>query len=260
MPEHSLWLILFGLVVGVFGTLVGTGGGFILMPLLLLLYPHDTPDVITSISLSVTFINVFSGSVAYASMKRIDFKHGLIFSCAAIPGAVMGALSTYYVHRRTFDLIFGIMFVLASAVIYLKTPEDDDIARDGAAVPTRRLLLGVGISVAAGFISSFLGIGGGIIQVPALVGILNFPVRIATATSQFILAIMTIVGVLVHVISGTWHRDVMKILFLALGVVPGSQIGVFLSSRIKGIVIIRILAIALACVAVRLLVMYISEL
>ena len=252
--EHYLWLSLLGFVVGAFGTLIGAGGGFILMPVLLLLYPHDTPDTLTSISLSVTFANAFSGSLAYGLMKRIDYKYGLVFSGATIPGAVLGALATHFIPRRTFDLIFGILLVIASAVIYMTPPKErDDIGNRRVRLSFLQLLFGIVISIAVGFISSFFGIGGGLIHVPVLACILHFPVHLATATSQFILAITTFVGILAHAMSGTFQYDTGRILFLALGVLPGAQVGAFLSSKIKGNTIIRILAVALALVAVRLL-------
>jgi uncharacterized membrane protein YfcA len=258
--EHYLWLSLFGFCVGVLGTLIGAGGGFILTPVLLLLYPHDSPDTITSISLSVTFTNAFSGSLAYARMKRVHYKYGLVFAAAATPGAVLGALSTYYVPRRIFDLIFGILLIIASAIIYIKTPQERNQggSREVRLSP-RQVLIGIGISIAVGFVSSFLGIGGGIIHVPALAGILQFPVHIATATSHFILAIMTFVGVLVHVLTGTFQHGVERTVFLALGVLIGAQGGAFLSSKVKGRIIIRVLAVALALVAVRLLILSVSE-
>ncbi|HTZ18542.1 MAG TPA: sulfite exporter TauE/SafE family protein [Dissulfurispiraceae bacterium] len=252
--QHDLWLSLFGFIVGLFGTLIGAGGGFILTPVLLLLYPHDSPDTITSISLSVTFANAFSGSMAYARMGRIDYKYGLIFAGAAIPGAVLGAISTYYVPRRTFDLIFAILLAAISIIIFFKTPSGRASHSGNAMVLSfRDLRIGITISLLVGFVSSFLGIGGGIIHVPALAGILGFPVHVATATSHFILAIVTFVGVAVHVITGTFHHGVTRAIFLALGVILGAQAGALLSSKVEGKVIIRALSVALALVAMRLL-------
>ncbi len=258
--ENHLWLTLFGFFVGVFGTLIGAGGGFILTPVLLLLYPHDTPDTITSIALSVTFANALSGSLAYARMERIHYRYGGIFAAAAVPGAALGAVSTYYVPRRIFDLIFGLLLIIVSAIIYIKTPRESDQGGNRSVVLSgRQLLLGIGISITVGFVSSFLGIGGGIIHVPALAGILRFPVHIATATSHFILAIVTFVGVLVHVITGSFQHGVIRTVFLAAGVLIGAQGGAFLSSKVKGNIIIRVLAVALALVAVRLLFLSASE-
>ena len=254
--DHDLWLTPFGFLVGVFGTLIGAGGGFILTPILLLLYPHDSPDTITSISLAVTFANAFSGSVAYARMKRINYRYGLIFAAAAIPGAIIGALTTYYVPRRTFDLIFAVLLIVASTFLFFRTPEENEAyAYSAHRLSFHRLMLGILISIAVGFISSFLGIGGGIIHVPALAGILLFQVHVATATSHFILAIVTFVGVIVHIVTGTFNHGVTRVMFLALGVLLGAQVGALLSARVHGKMIIRALAIALLLVAVRLIIL-----
>ena len=93
---QNLYLIPLGFVIGTYGTLIGAGGGFVLMPLLLVLYPEESPEVITGISLAVVFFNALSGSVAYAKMKRIDYRSGLLFSLATIPGAILGPLTTPY--------------------------------------------------------------------------------------------------------------------------------------------------------------------
>jgi len=63
-PDY-LWLVPLGLFVGTIGTLIGAGGGFILVPALLLLFPNEAPQTITSISLIVVFFNALSGSLAY---------------------------------------------------------------------------------------------------------------------------------------------------------------------------------------------------
>jgi uncharacterized membrane protein YfcA len=252
--EHDIWLILFGFLVGVFGTMIGAGGGFILTPVLLLLYPHESTDTITSISLAVTFANAFSGSVAYARMKRICYRYGLVFSAAAAPGAVLGAMATYYVRRSIFDPVFGVVLLAVSSFIFFRPPVEHEGDGNGSVHLSRRnVLLGVAISVGVGLVSSFLGIGGGIVHVPALAGILGFPVHIATATSHFILAIVTAVGVLVHIATGTFHHGVVRTAFLAVGVLLGAQLGALISSKVGGRAIIRILAVALALVGLRLL-------
>ncbi|HEX7938285.1 MAG TPA: sulfite exporter TauE/SafE family protein, partial [Gemmatimonadaceae bacterium] len=87
------WLTLLGLAIGAFGTLIGAGGGFLLVPILLLMYPRDNPATITSISLAVVFLNAASGSVAYLRQHRVDVRSALRFSASAIPGSVLGALA-----------------------------------------------------------------------------------------------------------------------------------------------------------------------
>src|ERR671930_955297 len=115
-----LWLLPVGVLIGAFGTLIGAGGGFVITPMLLLVYPHENPEIITSISLAVVFFNAFSGSVAYARMQRIDYKSGILFALATIPGAVIGALTTTYLPRRAFDLVFGLCMLLAALYLLLR--------------------------------------------------------------------------------------------------------------------------------------------
>jgi len=118
------------------------------------------------------------------------------------------------------------------------------------------LKLGMGLSLFVGYISSLLGIGGGIIHVPALVRLLNFPIHLATATSHFILAIMALTGTVVHIATGSFsHGGVWETVYLSVGVLFGAQAGAALSSRVHGIWIIRGLAIALGLLGIRILFM-----
>ncbi len=280
-PAYWLALALLGLLIGVFGTLIGTGGGFVLMPVLVLLYPTDDPALLASISLAVVFFNALSGSVGYAFQHRIDYRAGVLFSAAAAPGAVVGALITGLLPRRTFDVLLGAFLVAASLFVAISAARkagrtgrlrDQDAGPEGGAetVPesaptddsasTRRSPRvafdrprGVGLSFAVGFVSSLLGIGGGIIHVPALVLLLRFPVHVATATSHFVLAITALAGTLVHVASNSFQHGLRRTTALGLGVVIGAQFGARLARRTHPSLIIRAISLALALVGVRII-------
>jgi uncharacterized membrane protein YfcA len=263
-----LWLIPVGFVIGAYGTLIGAGGGFLLVPLLLLYYPQESADTITSISLAVVFFNALSGSTAYARARRIDYYSGLLFALAAVPGAVLGALTTGYLPRRFFDVLIGVLMIGAAAFLFwrpeVKTGEKPRAAESGferrvvEADGTEHVFsynrgVGVALSFFVGYISSLLGIGGGFIHVPALVELLNFPVHIATATSHFILALMALAGTVTHIVTGAFESGVRRTIMLSLGVIIGAQLGARLSSRIRGVWIIRSLGFALMAVGIRLL-------
>lgn len=268
--EQFLWLLPLGFAVGTFGTLIGAGGGFILIPVLLLLYPDKSPETITSISLAVVFFNSLSGSFAYARMKRIDYKSGSIFAAATIPGSILGAYTTAFIPRNIFDGVFGVLLMAASIFLIMKPKNDkviegelpkhyitrsvtdiEGICRTFSYNP----VLGVVISVLVGYLSSLLGIGGGIIHVPVLVHVLNFPVHIATATSHFVLAVMSLSGTVVHILSGTLSKGALQVVALAIGALFGAQLGAKLSNRFHGVWIIRSLAVALGLVGVRIFIM-----
>ncbi|MDD5706813.1 MAG: sulfite exporter TauE/SafE family protein [Kiritimatiellae bacterium] len=267
--DHQLWLVALGFVLGTVGTLIGAGGGFVLVPVLLLLYPGDTPETIAAVSLAVVFFNALSGSCAYARMARIDYRSGLLFAAATIPGAILGALTTGYIPRQTFNAVFGLLMMVAAVYLFLhRDRETAPMVRVGNQRTTRNLVdssgkvytfsfdlrLGMFLSVFVGYVSSLLGIGGGIVHVPALVRLLNYPVHIATATSHFILAVMALTGTIVHVATGAFAQgSVGRTIYLAVGVLLGAQLGAALSAGVHGSWIIRGLAIALAFAGIRIL-------
>lgn len=261
-----LLLIPLGFVVGVYGTLIGAGGGFVLVPILLLLYPQETSKTITSISLAVVFFNALSGSIAYGRQRRIDYRTGTIFALATVPGAIIGALVVRFFSRGIFDVVFGILLVAISSFIFIH-PKPVVQNRGGKLGQSSRTLtdysgisynysfdlrLGIVISLAVGFFSSLFGIGGGIIHVPALIQLLNFPAHIATATSHFILAIMAFTGTVVHIITGEYTIGWRRTLLLSIGVLVGAQFGAKLSQKVHGMLLLRLLALALGLVGLRL--------
>ncbi len=272
-----LGLVALGFGIGACGTLIGAGGGFVLMPILLLLHPRVNPDRLTAISLAVVFANALSGSEAYARMKRIDYRSGLMFAAAAIPGAIFGALQTAWVSRSRFDLIFSVVLIVIAVVMVLRPNLERNprgghplsrwettrcsVEADGSShVWTFYPVIGVVLSFFVGYFSSFLGIGGGIIHVPALVWFLHYPVHIATATSHFILAIMALAGTLVHVWTGALAQGWQETLALAVGVLLGAQLGAYFSKRVRSAWIIRSLAVALGLVGIRILIMTLKPL
>ena len=267
---ERLWLIPVGFIIGTYGTLIGAGGGFVLVPMLILLYPQEAPEVITSISLAVVFFNALSGSVAYMRLKRVDYRSGLLFAAATIPGAILGALTTSFIPRPLFDIILGMLLIAVSFFLLVHSHERSGQGRGNLRGCLIRNLVeadgtthtfsysptfGIGLSLVVGYVSSLLGIGGGIIHVPALVHLLNFPVHVATATSQFILAVMALTGTVVHIVNGAFHHGIRRTIALAIGVLIGAQLGAFLSNRVGGVWIIRGLAIALGLVGIRILIL-----
>jgi uncharacterized membrane protein YfcA len=265
-PTVAILLVLLGVAVGAFGTLLGSGGGFILTPVLLLLYPHDKPATVTAISLTAVFFNAASGSAAYAHQRRIDYRSGLAFAAAALPGSIVGALVVGSVSRSLFDSLMAAVLLGLSAWLLIGEPGHDRRLRGTLspreltdrygntyryAVPLRR---GIAYSTVVGFVSSFLGIGGGIIHVPLLVRALGFPTHIATATSHFVLANIAGTGALTHVVTGsfTHGHGVRRAIALAVGVVLGAQLGARLSLRASGRVVELLLGVALLALAIRL--------
>ena len=271
--DNFFVLLLLGFLVGTFGTLIGAGGGFLLVPVLLITHKNMQPNTVTAISIAVVAANAISGSVAYARSGRIDYKAGLLFAAFTIPGSIAGVFLVNYIPKHAFNIVFGVLLIVLAAFLFITNKERTvtDPAKKKTGIGFRHhdltdnngetfsytynQTIGIVISILVGFISPLLGIGGGIIHVPAMVQWLQFPVYIATATSHFILAIMSTVSVVVHIFQGSYNDEhVLKMLVaLCVGVIPGAQLGAYISHRVDTTLIIRVLAICLALVGLRIL-------
>ncbi len=271
--DNLIVLLLIGFAVGTLGTLIGAGGGFILVPILIITNPQLSPDIITAISMAIVAANAISGSFAYARSGRIDYKAGIVFALFTIPGSVLGVYTTAYIPKTAFHIIFGVLLILLAVFLFiskkqilvsvsrvpdLKSHFKHHEITDKAGITyayTFNQYRGIIISIVVGYISPLLGIGGGIIHVPALVNWLNFPVFVATATSHFILAVMSTVSVVTHIVQGSYRDPIVlrMVLGISAGAIAGAQLGAFLSHKIRGKMIIRALALCLALVGVRIL-------
>jgi uncharacterized membrane protein YfcA len=249
-------LFALGVGIGVLGTLIGAGGGWMIVPLLLLGF-HFTPQQAVGTSLAVVFLNALSGSIAYMVQRRVLYTMGLAFAAATIPGALLGAWMVQFLNSRWFSVLFG-GFLLCIAMFlhrgqqlfFAHRPLEYVNAGDLKSFRSPTLRLGILISFLVGILSSLFGVGGGIIHVPFLIVVLGIPVHTATATSHFVLAITSLTGSLVFLRQGQVHLAVAA--SMGLGVLIGAQGGAFLSTRLPGEPIRRLLAVALAIFAIRL--------
>lgn len=273
---NYLGLSALGFGVAAYGTLIGAGGGFMLMPMLLLLYPHHNPSELGAVSLGCILLNTASGASAYARMQQVDYKSALLFSAAAVPTAILGAMTTAYVSRQCFEGVFA-LFILCLSLFLIMSPKavargmgKQNEADSGPAGPGMMQIsksvngiifeyeynrtTAMAVFLVLGFIVSFLGIGGGSLMVPALICLLNFPVFLTGATTQLIVALVCLAGLITHVGIGSLHAwGLNQIAAIGIGMLMGAQMGAFLSVRIKGVWVLRSLAAALAAAGIRMI-------
>lgn len=255
---------LVGIALGALGTLVGAGGGFLLVPLLALVEPAWSSEQITAFSLAVVTANAATGAVSYWRARRVDVRSFPYYAAAQVPGAAIGAYVTAFLPRRIFDPLFGATLIAIAAWLVFR-PAKASVQRAGRA---HRVIvdaagqryewsfdprIGVAGSGVIGFFSSLLGIGGGIIHVPLLATVLGYPAHVATATSHAVLAVTAAVGTSIHVAHGDYRADAPLVACTCLGAVIGAPFGARLSAHVPGPAILRVLAVALAFVGVRLL-------
>jgi uncharacterized protein len=279
-PAETLGLFALGVFAGGYGSMVGLGGGFLLVPAFLLL--GFDPRVAAGTSMVVVLANGVSGTFTYLRQRRVDIRSGLVFAIAGFPGAWLGALVDQYLSPRLFSAAFavlllwiGIRLVTTTSRTHDEIEEEallprDDEPRPGLVDPSDRgvlvrdfrdaqgvrhtyrynLAAGAAISVCGGFIASLFGIGGGIVQVPAMVYLFGFPAHVAVATSHFVIALTAFVGTASHAAYGDVRWPTA--LLVAAGAVVGAQIGTRLAKRVPAGPLMKLLAVGVVVTAVRL--------
>ncbi len=255
-------LVRFGLgfAIGSFGTLIGAGGGFLLVPLLLLGYQFPLATAVGT-SLSLVFLNALSGSVAYLRQRRVDLSLGWKFAAATVPGAIGGAYLTRALDTYLFSVAFGVILLAIAVLLFsgVTAPPSPHagrrqiVDRSGHAHEYQvDVWKGVVVSLFVGLLSSVLGIGGGLIHVPFLIVSMSLPVHVATATSHFVLSISAFVGALTFLALG--HVDLATTVVMGPGILLGAQLGARVSLQASAFAIRRLLAGSLALVGARMVV------
>ncbi len=273
----ALAFVALGVVASSYGVLIGSGGGFIVAPLLIILFGMDH-NVAVGTSLFTVALASISGSISYLYLKRVDLRSAFLFSLAAIPGSLLGIFGLKAVGGGPFEVLFGSFLCLIGLYVmfrpdYKVKPHEHGPARGIRRPPQARVFgstirrirtanLGtfrymynepgaVATNGLFGFLSSFFGMGGGPVRTPMLVYLFRFPVIIATATSVFTQAIYTSIGTVGHVIDG--NVAIGAALLVGFGMVFGAQLGVFVSKFLRGGWILKLLSLALIVIGSQLI-------
>jgi len=222
---EELWLIPLGFVAGVLGSMIGLGGGIIVVPVLT--FAGFTPTLAASNSLFAAFSNAIASTISYSRQKRIEYSIGLKLGLLSIPGTILGAYISSDVTPGIFKLLFGLVLIFSSIYIFLKRRIESRQYNTSKQI----MLLVIGASFFAGIISSFFGIGGGIIFVPLMIVAMGMGMKKAAPTSQLILLFASFSGLVTHSLLG--HPDYFQSLLLAIGAFGGGLVGARLSLEIK---------------------------
>lgn len=260
LPTHAMAALLFlmGVTVGGYGTLIGAGGGFLLMPLLLFVFPGENVAALTSMSLTVVALNAFSGTAAYARRGRIDFRLAFLLAAVTVPMCMLGAVLTPYIPRLAFEALFGFtlmmvgLILVARPIVSVRAQLTASAARGPA--DSWRFRTGLVLTGAVGWLAGVLGIGGSPPQVVVLTHVMRIPLLRAMPTVQFVVLLSALGAVGVHVMAGGFGGSVATLVFLGAGALLGAQIGAALSERVSSGMLLRLLASALLFVAAGLLV------
>ncbi|MRG27193.1 sulfite exporter TauE/SafE family protein [Laceyella tengchongensis] len=264
------WMLLFvvGLLAGTLGSLVGLGGGIVIVPALIYLagihpaFQGITPSVAVGTSLLLIVLTALSSTLSFLKQGRVDVKSGFVFFLACGPGAMVGAWITRLFQSDTFFAAFGCLMLLVSWLLRIKEkgtvrPVRLDVTKtytDPAGTVYEygyHRLTALGLSFLVGVISGLFGIGGGSLLVPMMIMLFRFPPHVATATSMLIICLSSIAASVMHVVQGNIHW--LSALVLAPGAWMGGRAGAWISAKLSGRTLLNLLRIAIIVTAVRMI-------
>lgn len=265
-----LWGLLFfiGLAGGAIGSIVGLGGGIIIVPSLLFLgsytnlLPGSTPQLVVGTSMLILIVIGLSSTMAYVKQKKVDYRAGLIFFTGSGPGAYMGALINNHIQSNLFFIFFGMFMIFISILLSVKKyikPSEKDYGIVRAYVDEHgekhtysyHPVIGILIAVVVGMFSGLFGIGGGSLLVPMMLLLFRFPTSVAIATSMFLVFLSSIIGSVAHIKLG--NVEWLWAAWLVPGAWIGGKIGAYLNKRLKDQTVIILLRLLLVVVGVRLI-------
>lgn len=243
-------LVLVAILAGLVGSLTGLGGGVIVIPLLVVLFGAPIPIAIGTGFVTILATSSASGA-AYVRDRLSDLRIGMFLEIATVPGALIGATATVYLtHADLQSAVLIALGVVLLAIIpgslarrHIELPEPlppdarsralgltgeyhDDFLDREVPYEAARTSPALGVMFGAGVVSGMFGIGGGVFKVLALERFLNLPMKVSTATSNFMIGVTAAAGAGVMFAAGYVNPVV------AAPVAIGTAFGAFLGSRV----------------------------
>lgn len=259
------------IMAGLLGSLIGLGGGVLIVPLLTIGFGLDIRLAIGASIVSV--IATSSGAAAaYLRDHLTNIRVGMLLELATSTGAVLGAFVAAYLNQTVLFILFGVILLFSVLPTLKKLGEDipagvvsDPIAqrlRLASSYPDRRtgqviayevmrVPAGFGMMFVAGIISGLLGIGSGALKVLAMDTAMRLPMKVSSATSNFMIGVTAAASAGIYF----WRGDVVPLIAapVALGVLIGATIGAKLLVRFTNKTLRLVFLPVLALVAVEML-------
>jgi len=262
-------LLTLGFIVGLPASMCGLGGGFILVPTLILVF-NLSPQNAIAISLVAMCGTTISATLGYIKQKRVDYKLALLYDIFDIPGVVVGAYLTTILPKNLLIGLCGFLILFLSLLMLrnlrarklsTKNKESNmtcngwgrkvsDSMNQVFEYKIRRPSLIVISSLMSGLVTGLAGLGGGITDTTTMM-LLGIPSHIAIASSEFAMALTNGAGVITH--GFLQNISIGYAIPITIGTILGAQVGVLVAKRTKQKTLKMILSIVSLLFSVRLI-------
>jgi uncharacterized membrane protein YfcA len=246
---YSLEIGVVAAVAAILGSMLGLGGGVFLVPILTLFFGID-PKLAVGASAVVVATNSVVGSTNHLRSRFTNLRLAMLLQISSALGAIVGALYGVVADPRVIYAVFGAVLVYAAVSMVLRrqlrviappvgTPDplalgaafhDPAIRGEVAYIPIR-VAGGMGIGAVSGVISGMLGVGGGVVMVPAMNLLMRVPIKAAVGTSSFMVGITSVATAFVYY--SQQKIDPTLVVPSLVGVFLGGQIGSRLTRHVR---------------------------
>ncbi|WP_411843398.1 sulfite exporter TauE/SafE family protein [Salinicoccus sp. HZC-1] len=242
-------LLLIGIIASVIGSLIGIGGGVIIVPALIflgnstnILESMTVQNAIGTSALTLVFTGLFSMMI-YGRTKTVDVKSGMLFSIGIVPGSFLGAYLSRFLGQESFGIIFGTFLLLIFTVLTFKNrmiKEKENLYQNKKEF---KPVVGITAAFFVGISAGLFGIGGGALMTPLMIIVLSFPPHIAVATSMIIIFSSSLASSAGHFAQGNILWGYALILIIATFI--GSKIGVRINQALNSHTLSQVLRFGL---------------
>ena len=261
-----------GFGAGVFGSLLGLGGGILIVPLLTVGFGLPFREAV-GVSLVCVIVTSSAAAGVYLERHLANLRLGMLLEVFTATGALLGGLVAFLLPERVLAGLFALLLAYTAVTMLRRgraaapdapsadepepagsdpSPAPDSLAADirGPGYQPRRLVAGAGGSLGAGIVSALLGVGGGIVKVPLMHLVMGVPLKVATATSNLMIGVTAAASAIVYLLRGGIDPYVAGP--TAVGVFIGAMVGSRVASRID-VGVLRLLFVGvLAITAVQM--------
>lgn len=250
--EQGAVLLLLGVLAGGVGALAGLGGGIIITPILVIYFGVPIHQAI-GVSLMAVIATSTATSSVYVERGVSNIRLGMTLEIATTIGAAIAAVVAGYIGRKALAVTFSLfLFYTASSMVkkaFESKPREAEPQTSDYAI--RHYPLGLLASLLAGGFSGLLGIGGGPVKVPIMYLFMGVPLRVATATSNFMIGVTAATSAYIYY--GRGDIPLHLAAPIVMGVFAGSLTGARVAPKVRGKYILLLLVGVTAYLAVTMI-------
>ncbi len=261
-PALLMVLMLIAIGAGIVGALFGLGGGIIFIPVLTIIFGLDAAEAVAASLVGIVATSTGSAT-GFVKKGLSNIRLGMLLEITTTIGAIVGAIIATYLENWILLIMFS-MVMLYSGFKMAVSPERAGIEEcsDGPLTfeysdpisgvenrkyEVRNIRSGMALCTVAGAVSSMTGVGGGSIKVPLMNIYMHVPIKVASATSSYMIGITAFSGAIIYLIMGTIPLQVAAT--VAIGAYAGAVLGTRIAARTNASALKRYMSVVFFIIA-----------